>query len=121
MNWLTEIKARLAAATAGPWIVDATLINDIDGKEIGEANRIDNNGLPSDAIFIANAPTDIAALIAAVEKKDEALKEISEIKIHRAINIDQLGNSLITIAEDGPGSQIAREALAFDPTKKEEK
>jgi hypothetical protein len=48
---LDPIKARLAAATPGPWVYSC-----------------------NDAYLIANAPTDLAALVAEVERLRAAIK-----------------------------------------------
>ena len=74
---LEPIKERLAAATPGPWFADddggvstephaytmtSTPVVDTEGCGMGN---------PKDAIFIANAPEDIAALVAEVEQLRE--------------------------------------------------
>ena len=71
---LEPIKERLAEATPGPWFADddggvstephactmtSTPIVDTEGCGMGN---------PKDATFIANAPSDIAALVAEVER-----------------------------------------------------
>lgn len=86
---LSEIKARLAAATPGPWLADlgnwqVESQNDVSYRDgicsftPNNRDRIDGTPNPvdpmDDADFIANAPTDITALIEALEKcKEEML------------------------------------------------
>jgi hypothetical protein len=67
---LDAIKSRLAAATSGPWVQapnkalsDAVCIDGYDGKV--QVCRMWKGG---NATLIANAPTDIAALLAEVER-----------------------------------------------------
>ena len=60
----TQIRARLDALSS-PWSADATSFT------IGEARymlRRDIGATPADAAFIGQAPTDIAALLAALEQ-----------------------------------------------------
>lgn len=66
---LNAIKARLAAATPGPWRRgdnrDGRGSATIYARRVVVVRYVDN---ARDAILIANAPTDIAALIAEVER-----------------------------------------------------
>lgn len=70
---LEPIRARLEAAAPGPWEVAKVWGGDwfFDGPYIWD-NGPDNTGEPAtdkaNAVFIANAPTDIAALLAEVER-----------------------------------------------------
>jgi len=57
---LAEIKARCDKATPGPWIDEHGFIRQIEGK--------------ADLLFIANARTDIPALVAEVERLREVAK-----------------------------------------------
>ena len=74
---LEPIKERLTAATPGPWFADddggvstephaytmtSTPVVDTEGCGMGN---------PKDATFIANAPTDITALVAEVERLEK--------------------------------------------------
>jgi hypothetical protein len=81
MKALDEIRARLAAATPGPW--KANDDGTIDGSEYAEVicrgqvdcmaycaggtSVIEGDNLKADADLIANAPTDIARLLAALD------------------------------------------------------
>ena len=68
---LEPIKQRLAAATPGPWHHGGLgAINTIKGEavfQIAGARSSTNQWMP-DTLLIANAPTDLAALIAEVER-----------------------------------------------------
>lgn len=61
---LEPIKARLAAATPGPWEMQDEYIACPDGDFVC---TIVDGGTERDAMLIANAPTDLAALVAEVE------------------------------------------------------
>lgn len=62
---LAEIRGRLAAATPGPWKWEyGQLVSKND--EVMDEPGINKPSDP-DAIFIANAPADIAALLAEIE------------------------------------------------------
>lgn len=81
MSELYAIRARLAAATPGPWVAGKG--GTIDGANYAEvickgqvdcmsycyggSSTIDGDNLKADTDFIANAPTDMARLLAAVE------------------------------------------------------
>ncbi len=79
---LEPIKARLAAATPGPWgfhvlpqpvgITVATIHSEQGPREtcwtVDLPPEIGGMGTEKDAEFIANAPEDIAALVAEVER-----------------------------------------------------
>lgn len=83
---LEAIKARVDKATPGPWWIDshgmacvshagetATVIFIIDRDQMGKARRQENGNLSAwpndnDATLIANSPTDLATLIAEVER-----------------------------------------------------
>ena len=91
MTRIDDIKARLDAATDGPWGVDEIEgCVDYDGTDgvisrgvralpnRGGLNQGDQYELFSleDATFIANAPTDIAYLLRLVEELDESLDRL---------------------------------------------
>ena len=74
MEWLDEIKARLAAATPGPWRTDHQAISTSnprvlvgDGAVIAFVVESSRN-----CHLIANAPADLSRLIAEVERLDNA-------------------------------------------------
>jgi hypothetical protein len=79
---LQAIKARLAAAMPGPWtikrgryVVSDRLLYDVDTSCVyGEDNLV----------FIAHAPTDIAALLDEVEKLRAKLKRLSTLPVVEA-------------------------------------
>lgn len=85
---LEEIEARLAASTPGPWTVEGDeVLYDLDPYATDEGisdcrvmvvkqhSHVNN----ADTLqFIANAPTDIADLLAVVKLQREALEEISK-------------------------------------------
>jgi hypothetical protein len=88
---LQAIRERLANATPGPW----EAFKDNDGGYNTEwlVTTADgyvaicdwgNGTLKSDAQFIAHAPTDIAALIAEVEKLKAKLKRLSTLPVVEA-------------------------------------
>ena len=58
---IDEIKARRDAAPPGPWALGMLEIRDADGDPVVER-------VSTSAEFIAHAPTDIAQLVAEVEK-----------------------------------------------------
>lgn len=95
---LAEIKGRLAAITEWPWIVfcrtgvghrmgitNKRLFDDDDAPEVLDVVELgeDAGGIKSeaDAAFIANAPTDIARLLAEVER----LKRVSRYLAERLV------------------------------------
>lgn len=77
---LASIKARLAVATDGPWRVqggvtadgfvcaDTCLVDGGDGESVIWQGENGIEATPGDADFIANAPSDLAALIGEVER-----------------------------------------------------
>lgn len=74
---LAAIEARLRAATPGPWTNDMREVWTANGTHCICDAYVDEieSGECSDATFIANAPADIAALIAEVRRLLEALKQ----------------------------------------------
>ena len=95
---LNTIKARLATATPGPWAVeditsdhlhDICLAYTIPGagnpillaSVYGDDDSSDPIGMPAanaNAAFIANAPTDLADLLAYVEQLEGLLRDLCE-------------------------------------------
>jgi len=72
MNSLDAIKARLEAATPGPWkIIGGNEY--LTGIDAAVGSRDEGGIRLHDAEFIANAPTDISRLLAAVEAATAAL------------------------------------------------
>ena len=76
------IEARLKAATPGPWqyFSGNNGVYSDGGKKficgrVGFMSKIQRHGDESNGQFIANAPTDIAFLLAEVKRKDEALRQ----------------------------------------------
>ena len=84
---LEPYKARLAAATPRPWVVD---VNELAQTSIWNHNRTswrgpgpalvvrDDHMSPGNADLIAHAPTDIAELVAEVERLTNALRGIAQ-------------------------------------------
>jgi hypothetical protein len=93
---LGAIEARAAAATPGPWEAK----RDGEGGSLvrmpdGDSARV--TGV-DDAIFIANARTDVPALVAAVRERDEQIAVLKR-------EIEDLGWTLAEAAEGrGPES-----------------
>lgn len=76
---IEPIKARLAAATPGPWQTIVTVETDIGTEHLVteadmDASCIGTSPQAADADLIAHAPTDLAALIAEVERLRVALQ-----------------------------------------------
>lgn len=67
MTDLETIKARLAAATPGPWYVDESL-RGVEAQTHGYPVEIVAWTGRADAVLIAHAPGDIAALVAEVAR-----------------------------------------------------
>lgn len=72
---LQPIKARLAAATPGPWTEEAGLWKAFWGLRRRAYWHNDPLGRDEDADLIVNAPTDLAALVAEVERLRKSLAE----------------------------------------------
>ena len=100
---LAEIKGRLAAITEWPWIVfcrtgvrhrmgvtNKRLFDDSDAPEVLDAVELgeDAGGIKSeaDAAFIANAPTDIARLLAEVERLNKVSRYLAENLVRQTSN-----------------------------------
>lgn len=96
---LAEIKGRFAAITEWPWIVfcrtgvghrmgitNKRLFDDDDAPEVLDVVELgeDAGGIKSeaDAAFIANAPTDIARLLAEVRRLNKASRYLAEQMVH---------------------------------------
>lgn len=83
---LDAIKARLKAVTPGPWVIrreggDITAIDSLDDQTVlaGAWNSATDNlhpleVEPADAEFITHARTDVARLVAEVERLNERLR-----------------------------------------------
>jgi hypothetical protein len=96
---LAAIEARLAASTPGPWAYEGVPYNRYDDPCIySEAVKNENNegvyiastvydmqsgtqehNIDADTIFIANAPTDIAALLARARQQDARITELEAV------------------------------------------
>lgn len=90
-DWLDAIEARLRAATPGPWQLgweeDSSWVAFV--SEHGDqqddywrtitANAASDGRDRADAEFIAHAPEDIAALVAAVRERDAALARVEAL------------------------------------------
>lgn len=79
---LNAIRARLVAATPGPWTVDDSISSlgyDIDEVPCGVRKAFDRR---EDADFIAHAPADIAALLAALLGLLEAHPALAWLRQH---------------------------------------
>lgn len=100
---LAEIKGRLAAITEWPWIAfcrtgvrhrmgvtNKRLFDDSDAPEVLDAVELgeDAGGIKSeaDAAFIANAPTDIARLLAEVERLNKVSRYLAENLVRQTSN-----------------------------------
>lgn len=96
---LDAIKGRLAAITEWPWIAfyrtgvrhrmgitNKRLFDDGDAHEVLDVVELGDNagGIKSeaDAAFIANAPTDIARLLAEVRRLNKASRYLAEQMVH---------------------------------------
>lgn len=96
---LDAIKGRLAAITEWPWIAfcrtgvrhrmgitNKRLLDDDDAPEVLDVVELgeDAGGIKSeaDAAFIANAPTDIARLLAEVRRLNKASRYLAEQMVH---------------------------------------
>jgi len=76
-NRLSEVKARLAAGSTGPWEADEDTIESANGGAVcfiaqhGNIRSIERTGQHyshADAALIAHAPADLALLVEAVER-----------------------------------------------------
>lgn len=129
---LAEIKGRLAAITEWPWIAfcrtgvrhrmgvtNKRLFDDSDAPEVLDAVELgeDAGGIKSeaDAAFIANAPTDIARLLAEVERLNKVSRYLAErlspLNVTRKKYIgatleDGYGNGLFSTREEAIQSWI---------------
>ena len=71
-SWLSAVKARLAAATPGPWVVHgggkrAVWYADIETVAEPIQPVCQRARLETDAFFIAAAPSDLAVALAVIE------------------------------------------------------
>ena len=82
-----EIEARLAAATPGPWEVrtddltdDVDVVHDQEHVSfVASCGHKAQPGIYADAEFIANAPADVAYLLAELRKAHEALGRVEGV------------------------------------------
>jgi hypothetical protein len=82
---LEAIKGRLAAATPGPWYVDESL-RGVEAQTHGYPVEIVAWTGRADAVLIAHAPGDIAALVAEVERlRADNARIMLEAERHRRI------------------------------------
>lgn len=95
-----QIKQRLEAATPGKWWLDAEDIYSNHGGLWALICEVNCSG--KDAALIANAPTDIAKLLAALELAVQALEQISKSEF--GLYVDKVYTSW--------ADAIARQALA---------
>lgn len=108
---LDAIKGRLAAITEWPWIAfcrtgvrhrmgitNKRLFDDGDAPEVLDVVELGDNagGIKSeaDAVFIANAPTDIARLLAEVERLREEVKRRDKIVVELKEEVASLQGDL---------------------------
>ena len=88
---LEPIKARLAAATPGIWYFD---VHGLPPQERGGVRVLDNwlfwedEATESDTELIAAAPTDLAVLVAEVERLRAAIREHGETHLGACCTID---------------------------------
>ncbi len=105
--WLAAIKARVEAATPGPWLQSDRSIYDVLVRPVASTDRREDVEAHADGSFIAESRTDVPYLLALVERYEAALREIA--KREGAWSRDQLTHANNTV--DSMES-IARAALA---------
>jgi len=71
-KWTAEVRARLEAATPGPWTADE---HGVTGP--GSKGRYTKAKIMSDNQFIANAPADLTKALAVIEILRESLQTVS--------------------------------------------
>ncbi len=85
MSKLSEIKARLAAATPGPWSIEEhgtgeTLFSYVAGENFHPLNLISFDDpdakWPKNKALIANAPADMAWLVAELERAQACIEKV---------------------------------------------
>lgn len=113
MKALEEIKARLAAATPGPWELanprpdGRNMVQrrgyDLYGDEVSEMIIVDTN--PSDAEFIAHSPETQAKLTAALEAVQALMKDHATRS--RATS-DRLNQQVVDRAPDQDAAAASR-------------
>lgn len=76
-----EIEARLAAATPGPWFLDADGDSGVytEARASNSSSEIASAFRREDEAFIAHAPADVAYLLAELRKAHEALARVEEL------------------------------------------
>ncbi len=141
-SYVDEIKARLEAATPGPWKIydngfDVYMAAGVRNALPGERSTFDcgiikeksiYGGEPCEGAFdptdpdhelIANAPTDISHLLAEREALREALEKIKD-DVSRTVDLscDFGDNTAISTIIYNRNLQNIGKALSFDPTRK---
>jgi hypothetical protein len=77
MNKIDEIKAAMAAATPGRWLVQpGDYYHAVYSSQDTKLTVVVNRTMPPDARFIAQAPEYITYLLQEIESKQKALQEI---------------------------------------------
>lgn len=106
---LAAIEARLRAATPGPWTNDMREVWTANGTHCICDAYVDEieSGECSDATFIANAPADIAALIAVYK---DAARERDKVRML----FDSKDASLVAIARERDEARAQLEAVTRD-------
>ena len=85
-----EIEARLAAATPGPWFLDADGDSGVytEARASNSSSEIASAFRREDEAFIAAAPADVAYLLAELRKAHEALARVDAI----ATDLDEMAS-----------------------------
>lgn len=99
---LNEIRARLAAATAGPWRWEGdTLTSASDGDVlyfradvVYDCPEIEKESDPEDDALIANAPTDIVYLLQQLDRAQTVIKAAYAVLPHADWVEIELGEAL---------------------------
>lgn len=107
---IEAIKARVAAATAGPWSWEGSIYEHMEAEIVakrGLAQLWKSDNVIPDAAFIAHARTDIPDLIAALEaaeRERDALKEAGT-------GLDALLEEIETVIKTVASRQSAYQAI----------
>ena len=101
MSRLDEIRGRLAAATPGPWQYlrgnswdGASAVGTSDGHPLAFVGDPDAAGVDEDSTLMANAPTDLADLLAFAQEISDAWHggvEDDELIVRIASALTKLG------------------------------
>ena len=116
------IKAREAAATAGPWLVEAS--GDVDFKfyvcapwpdapELGPEHAIGAMAEHADALFAVYAREDIPALLERIAELEAALRPMVENQAQMWSSISTEPRGVIRVTEQE--LRRARQALGIEP------